>query len=298
MKSKQTKQFRFVILLVLSLLTISASAQFRKPLPSRNRGTASDAKLNIGIVGGGNLTKWLHFQNPNVPSLFPADYTQNYIQSIGYEGGIALEYLISKNFSVGLNAVYAEHNFLMEHLDDRFPYSWDSDNNTILYAQKQNFFTTRYHSVEAYIPLTFFFNLPGSKSTKPYTFVAPRFSYVLPGGTMTTGKTTTYGASSSSQPTTQTTQAIIQKDTYTLINVGATVGLGSQFRFNTSNYYFMLKFDLSANMYALNTYNRIDMTMNQLNYRRYATDAHATLTFLLPVKKRLKDSCVKWGKFD
>ena len=82
------------------------------------------------------------------------------------------------------------------------------------------------------------------------------------------------------------------------VKVGATVGVGSLFRINTSNYYFLVKFDVSANMNGIPTFKKGEVDNNEFNYLRFSTDAHATLTFMLPIKKQLKGACMDWGEYD
>ena len=84
---------------------------------------------------------------------------------------------------------------------------------------------------------------------------------------------------------------------YRKLNVGGTIGIGSLFRFNISNYYILIKFDVSANMNALMTLKQGQIINNDFNHLRYSADAHATLTFMLPIKKPLQDACIRWGKY-
>ena len=320
MKLKATIPNKFLILTAFCILSLSAAAQFRKPLsPSRDRATMNDAKFNIGILGGVNLTSWLHFDGPSSGGMW-GNYSQVILEkdgklfdsgSLGYFGGLSVEYMISQKFSIGLNAVYARHNFRLEHSNDRYPLGWNTPHNSIHYAERKDYFSAKYHSIEAYIPFTYYLILQSMKNVKPYGFVAPRFSYVinqLPLNLGTASQMTSGNEILAYNPPFQIlhTQQIhsddnksvgFSKDTYRLFNVGATLGLGSQFRINTSSYYFLVKFDLSANFNALSTYTRADEIIHQ-HKLRFSTDANATLTFQLPVKKRLKGACVKWGKYN
>ena len=88
------------------------------------------------------------------------------------------------------------------------------------------------------------------------------------------------------------------RSTYRALNVGATIGIGSLFRINAGNYYFLVKFDVSANVNGLPTYKNGETDNDEFKYLRYSTDAHATLTFMLPLKKQLQGACMNWGEYD
>ena len=284
----------------------------------------NDAKFNIGVLGGVNLTSWLHFDGPSSGGMW-GNYSQVILEkdgklfdsgSLGYFGGLSAEYMISQKFSIGLNAVYARHNFRLEHSNDRYPIGWNTIHNSIHYAERKDYFSAKYHSIEAYIPFTYYLILQSAKNVKPYGFVAPRVSYVFNQLPFNLGKTASQMTSGNTildcyyplfhvlhaeqiHPGEHTTESTVgfSKDNYRLLNVGATLGLGSQFRINTSSYYFLVKFDISANFNTLSTYSRADALLYHHKVR-YSADAHASLTLQLPVKKVMKDACVKWGKYD
>lgn len=312
MKSKSTIQTRFLFLMAFSLLTFSATAQaqFKKPLTaSKDRATMNDAKLNVGILGGVNFTTWLHFNGPSSGGAW-ANYQQTVLEfqgkgldsivgSLGYFGGISLEYIINKNFSIGLNAVYARHNLYLRNVDDHFAIAFDANANTVLYTTKESIFRAGYNAIEAYVPFTYYITSESMRNVKPYVYLAPRASYVL-NGTMskiTNVKSKTIQGGSTIPGYNQTDTVPFDKNNYTRFNLGGTLGLGSLFRINTSNYYFIIKFDISANFNALSTYSRADVLLYQ-HKLRYSADANATLTIQLPVKKQLKGACVTWGKYD
>ena len=82
-----------------------------------------------------------------------------------------------------------------------------------------------------------------------------------------------------------------------MFNIGVMAGVGTQFRLNTSNYYFLVKLDLSANVNTFQTFTKYDL-LNPFNTMRYSADAHLTATFMLPIKKRLIGACIRWGEYD
>ena len=184
-------------------------------------------------------------------------------------------------------------------VDDHFAIAFDANANTVLYTTKESFFRAGYNAIEAYVPFTYYITSESMRNVKPYVYLAPRASYVL-NGTMSkisNVKSKTIQGGSTIPGYNQTDTVPFDKNNYTRFNLGGTLGLGSQFRINTSSYYFLVKFDLSANFNALSTYTRADEIIHQ-HKLRFSTDANATLTFQLPVKKRLKGACVKWGKYN
>ena len=300
-----TSIFAKVILVsAFAVFTLTASAQqFKKPLVSpRDRTLASDARFNIGVLGGANFTTWLHFHSPEASTWMLKSYNPEVLPSIGYFGGISLEYMITNNLSIGLNAIYAQHNMGLTYTDEHFPYLWDNDNQNIVFITRNKTFNAQYRSLEAYVPITFYINM-GMKNVKPYVFVAPRVAYLptfLNDTSQMTAQSTYISYDDVTKPDTISSLASFvgfNTNTYQSLNAGLTVGVGSQFRINTANYYLLLKFDLSANMYALSTFTAADLE-NEFNYLRYTADAHATLTLQFPVKKRLKGACMKWGEYD
>jgi len=299
--------------MAFSLLTFSATAQaqFKKPLTaSKDRATMNDAKLNVGILGGVNFTTWLHFDGPSSGGAW-ANYQQTVLEfqgkgldsivgSLGYFGGISLEYIINKNFSIGLNAVYAKHNLYLRNVNDHFANAFDTTANVVLYTDKESIFKAGYNTVEAYVPFTYYITSESMRNVKPYVYIAPRASYVLNGvmSQTTTVKPIISQAGDTIKEGYYLSDTIgFDKNSYRRLNFGATLGAGAQFRVNTNNYYFLIKFDISANFNALSTYTRADALLYQ-HKLRYSADANATLTIQLPVKKQLKGACVTWGKYD
>ena len=299
MKYKSTYIVKLLLTFILTIPMLTASAQqFKKPISSpRDKAQWSDARFNIGIAGGANLTTWLHFHGPKAQDW----YLQNYkpfdtiTNSLGYFGGIAMEYMVSNGFSIGLNAIYAQHNLRLSYIDDSFPIDWDG--TSIVHTTKSKTFRANYRTIEAYMPFTFYLTLANLKNVTPYFYVAPRVSYLLMLPHDTTSQMT-LTTSYANDPNATTSESVpFNPNTYNELNVGATLGLGSKFRIETSSFYFLVKFDISANVNALSTFTKTDL-LNEFNHRRHSADANATLTIMLPVKKRLKGACVKWGEYD
>ena len=279
------KKQHIILSCLLVLICGTATAQFKKALPNMRVGQASDAKVNVGIFGGGNFTMWQHLNSAQTADWYVASYRPTF--RIGYFGGIAVEYMLNSNMSVGLNALYEQHSIGLSFQNDNFPTGLNQ------HMKRKHDFTADYQSIEAYVPFTYYINI-GSKHLKPYFFAAPRVSYILDGFM---SYTRTDMDLEDNVIYSQTESTLVSDSTYRLLNVGGMVGVGTQVRVNTNNYYFLFKFDISANVNGLHTFTDIDL-LNEFNYRRFAADAHATLTIMLPIKKRGVGACVRWGEYD
>ncbi len=299
---------RIIFVAVFFLFAITATAQknkqFKKPITSpRDRIESSNAKWNVGILGGGNLTTWFHFHSPKASDWYLKNYKifDTIPHSLGYFGGIAVERMVKRNLSVGLNIVYAQHSVHLGFKDEHFPYTWDDFDNSILYGKIEKTFKAKYHTIEAYIPVTYYIGLASKQNIIPYVYVAPRVSYVLPDSLAQMTHTALYTDSNGdplpSHPFSSNTVEFNQA-TYQSLNVGLTAGVGSLFRINVNNYYFLMKFDISANMNGISTFKKGEVVNNEFNYLRHSADAQATLTLMLPIKKQLKGACMSWGEYD
>ena len=302
-KFKMKKQ-HIILTCLLILICGTATAQFNKALPNmRGNGQVNDAKINIGILGGGNFTHWQHFVSAQASDWYLATYRPTL--RFGYFGGIAVEYMWKSDLSFGLNVIYEQHNVGLNYLNESFPINLNDP------PIRRNYdFTADYNSIEAYIPVTYYIST-GYKNFKPYVFIAPRFSYIL-GGSMSYARTDTDNTGHVINTLTSDTDFSeysyssyykfkISDNYYDLnlgmFNIGLMAGVGTQFRFNTNNYYFLLKLDLSANVNGFQTFTKYDL-MNEFNHLRYGADAHLTATFMLPIKKHLVGACIRWGEYD
>jgi len=304
MKHHSSISVRILLISVFALFALSTQAQqFRKPLTSpRDQIQASEAKWNVGILGGGNLTTWLHFHSPEASNWYLKNYNlfDTITNSLGYFGGIGAEYMVKRNFSVGLNVVYAQHNVQLGFVNDHFPIEWDANGQQINYGRIVKGYKTSYRCIEASVPFTYYIGLASNRSVIPYVYAAPRLSYLLPDTTSRMVYTTSYYRNDANNTliSSSVNSVPFNRSTYRIFNVGATVGVGSMFKISTSNYYFLFKFDVSANINSLPTLKAGEIENNEFNYLRYSTDANATLTFMLPIKKQLQGACMKWGEYD
>lgn len=289
-----------------SLLSLTATAQknksFKKPITSpRDRIESSDAKWNVGIVGGGNLTTWLHFHNAAASHWYLKNYNpfDTITHSVGYFGGVAVEYMLRRDFSVGFNVVYAQHNLQLGFVNDHFPYQW-TEQTGVEYGKIVKTFKANYRAIEAYLPLTYYIGLASKKNIIPYVYAAPRVSYVIPDSIAQMTYNSAYYKNDGQNTLISSSSNSVEfnQSTYRSLNVGATVGIGSLFRITARNYYFLIKFDVSATMYGLSTFKMGEVVNNEFNYLRYSADAQASLTLMLPLKKQLKGACMNWGEYD
>ena len=297
------KKQHITVFFLLLFLCNTATAQFRKPLTSpRDQIQSSEAKWNVGILGGANLTTWQHFHSLEASDWYLKNYTpfDTITNSLGYFAGIGVERKIKSNLSVGLNVVYAQHNIQLSFLNDNFPIEWDAAQAQINYGSIVKGFKANYRAIEAYVPFTYYIGLASKRNIVPYVYAAPRVSYVLPDSTAQMIQTTTYYRNDEDQTLISYSKNTIpfNRSTYRALNVGATIGIGSLFRINAGNYYFLVKFDVSANVNGLPTYKNGETDNDEFKYLRYSTDAHATLTFMLPLKKQLQGACMNWGEYD
>ena len=192
-------------------------------------------------------------------------------------------HLLGKHLTAGLSAIYARHKVDMQYTNELFPYDWN--NNNLLFKQRHYDLSADYQNIEVSLPLSYYL-FTSKDPIRPYVYVEPRFSYALDGNMIL--KTT--DSIPRTQPTTVVDTASFAPLNHTQFNVGATMGIGTQFRISMEYYYFHIKLDVSANWYFLNTYTE-QCLQNEFYNKRYNADAQATITFMFPLKKRLFDAC-------
>ncbi len=114
------KKQHIILTCLLVLICGTATAQFNKALPNaRGNGQVNDAKVNIGLLGGGNFTHWQHFVSSQASDWYLASYKPTL--RFGYFGGIAVEYMWKNDLSFGLNVIYEQHNVGLNYLNENFP---------------------------------------------------------------------------------------------------------------------------------------------------------------------------------
>lgn len=274
------KAFRYILFFVLIQLSVEATAQFKKPLSAPKK-QSDEAMFNIGIIAGPSITHWHHINVAEVDKWYLKDYTQKL--QLKYTGGLYFEAILNKHWSVGISTLYTQHNINMQYTNDQFANSW---NNGILYSKREYTITADYQTISATVPLTYYF-LNVKDAVRPYLYIAPRFSYIINGKLNQNVKE--YFQNSSGQAIIDTT-AKLAPNNHVSFNVGATVGAGLQFRINTAYYYFLIKTEAFANWNFLNTFTKKQLE-NEFYNKRFDAEAAATITFIFPLKKSLKDAC-------
>ena len=297
------KKQHITVFFLLLFLCSTATAQFNKPITSpRDQVQSREAKWSVGILGGGNLTTWPHFHSREASDWYLTNYKlfDTLTHSLGYFGGVGVERKIKSNLSVGLNVVYAQHNIQLGFVDDHVPVEWDTDQSQINYGTIIKGFKANYRTIEAYIPFTYYLGLANNRKISPYVYVAPRVSYVLPDSKAKMVYTNGYYRNDANNTLISYSSDTIpfNQSTYRKLNVGATLGAGSLFRIDLGNYYCVIKLDVSANMNGIPTYKDGEVANDEFKYLRFSTDAYATLSLMLPIKKPLQDACIRWGRYD
>ena len=274
------KVFRYILILVLIQLSHEATAQFKKPL-SKPRKQSDEAMFNLGIIAGPSITHWHHFDVAQAEDWYLKDYSPKL--QIGYTGGLYFETILGKHLSLGISALYTQHKVGFQYINENFPIGWDND---IQYSKRTYDLTADYQSVAVTMPLTYYF-FTVKDPVRPYLYVAPRFSYIIKG--KLSQNVTDYLQNSSEQSVIDTTGQIAP-DNHVNFNIGATMGVGIQFRISMAYYYFLIKTEAFANWNFLNTFTKKQLE-NEFNNKRQDADAAATITFIFPLKKSLKDAC-------
>lgn len=275
------KVFRYILILVLLQLTVEGNAQYKKPLSSPRK-QLDNAMFNLGVTAGPNYTHWHHFDVAQADDWFLKNYAP--VFQWGYTGGISFEAIFSKHLSAGINALYARHRISMQYTNEKFPYDWN--NGQLLYKQRRYELKADYHTIEAALPVTFYFFNP-KDIVRPYIFVAPRFSYCVGGNNIHT----VIDSIPRKKPVINATDTVpIVPTNHISFNVGATMGIGTQFRINTDYYYFLIKLEALATWYFRNSFTEQQLE-NEFYNKRFDADVATTITFIFPLKKILKDAC-------
>ena len=275
------KVFRYILILVLLQLAVEGNAQYKKPLSSPRK-QLDNAMFNIGVIAGPNYTHWHHFDVAQADDWFLKNYSPEF--QWGYTGGIYFEAIFSKHLSAGINALYARHRISMQYTNEKFPYDWN--NSQLLFKQRRYELKANYHTIEAALPVTFYFFNP-KDIVRPYIYIAPQFSYCIGGNNIHT----VIDSIPRKKPVIFATDTVpIVPTNHISFNVGATMGIGTQFRINTDYYYFLIKLEAKATWYFRNSFTKQQLE-NEFYNKRFDADAATTITFIFPLKKILRDAC-------
>ena len=300
------KHASHLILFALIATFGTAHAQFAKPLPkNHSEETSTEAKYNVGVIGGVSATRWLHTDGVHRP------YEQPYflfdpnapVTSLLDHGlaGIVVDRKLGTNNSIGIEAFYANRSTMLDY-DYELP---DAIGHSQMYHRKDSIV---YSEVCIQIPLNQYF---GSGNIKPYVFIAPRFTLPIAGNMHWTLQTLA-ADSTSTNTTLDTATVAMTRNNMRAWNIGAVVGAGVRFKVPINSYYLLLKLDASCHVGVFNTYSEkeiagetnpasvigashIDPT---LLGKRHIGNATVKLTVLFPLKKMGKGACVNWGEYD
>ena len=307
----------FIFLLSFLLLGSAAQAQFNKPLKSTYSVTGNtEARYNVGITGGLTSTYWLHMGGTKT------NYHQPF--NFGIVGGLVVERMFDKNTSLAVEALYAMRNTQLNYYVLNYPINMGlgPEHNKDYYRQLD----AKYQEVNVQVLLTRYFS---QGNIRPYAFVAPRVTVPL-SGNMVWQRTQVSKYGTADQQLIESTRDI---DTVMMTaqntwqsSLGLVIGGGVMFRINVSNYYFIIKADVSAHAALahftfaqdkpqirasfLNSYTYEETHGTSQNVigagyidpyllgMRINTDAAAKITIMFPLKKQLKGACMRWGEYD
>ena len=153
------KKSTSILLLVLLLIGSAAHAQFKKPLQSSSKATSSEARYNIGLVGGLTSTYWLHFGGTKTPYHMPFNF--------GPTAGLSIERMINNNSSVSLEGLFAMRKDTLSYEVLNFPVAVNENKD---YLRK---YKADYQEVNVQLVYTHYFS---QRNIRPYVFVGPRFT--------------------------------------------------------------------------------------------------------------------------
>jgi len=288
------KKAYFLILAALLIGSISAKAQFNKPLSNRSQFYSNEAKYNIGLIGGATMTQWYHIGGTKTQYKHPFNF--------GIVGGLSLEYKLQRNLSVSIEGLYAMRKTQLNYEVLNLPVSLTESKN--FYRQLD----ASYTEVDVQVPVTYYF---GQGNIQPFAYAALRFSLPL------SGKMTWQKKEIQNYGTAQQQYVDVSFDTVSMSaqnmrpwNVGLVAGVGVMFRINFNNYYFLIKADASVHSTAVNSFSKEEIHGQSqhvigagyidpyLMSYRLNTDATARITIMFPLKKQLKGACMRWGEYD
>lgn len=290
------KKAYFLTLAILLIVGGTAKAQFNKPLLSSRTFSSSEAKYNIGIIGGATTTHWLHFGGTRTHYHLPLN--------LGITGGIVVERMLNKNASVAIEGLYVSRTTKLNYEVLNFP---------VALNQNKDFFRqldANYLEVNVQVPLTYYFGQANS-NFRPYVFVAPRVTVPLGGELVWQKKEIlNYGTENQQYVDSSIDTVDMNAQNTRQWNVGLVAGVGVRYKITIGNYYLIAKADLSGHAAVINSFTSEEIHGESQNVigagyidpyllgMRFNTDATAKITILFPLKKQLKGACMRWGEYD
>ena len=290
------KKSLLILFVSAFLLGNTAYAQFKKPLEDSNKGP-KEAKYNVGVVGGGTWTHWLHFGGTGTY------YHQPF--NVGPTFGVTVERMLSSDVSVAIEGMFTMRNTHLDYLVLNFPVAINV--NKDFYRQ----YDANYNEINVQVPLTYYFS---RGKIRPYMFVAPRFTLPL-SGKMTWQKKEIlgYGTDHEHYSDENVVNETVDMTAQNMRgwNIGAVVGGGVRFKIAIGDYYyFLVRVDGSLHGGFINSFSQEESNGDSqvvigaayidpyLMQRRFNTDITVKASVLFPIKKIPKGTCMRWGEYD
>lgn len=286
-----------IIILTLLLISLTAQAQFNKPLQSSSsRVNTNEAKYNIGLEGGLTSTYWVHFGGTNTPYKAPFNF--------GIAGGLIVERMLNGNTSIAVEGLYTMRNTHINYEVLNFPVAINV--NKDYYRQLD----VDYQEVDIQVPLTRYLS---KGILRPFIYIGPRVSIPLSGKEIWQKKEIIgYGTADQHYSETGGTIDTVSFNAQNArqFNVGLVLGAGILYKLNVGNYYLLLRLDASAHAAVINAFTKDEINGESQNVigasyidpyllgMRFNTDATVKFTLMFPLKKQLQGACIRWGEYD
>ena len=291
------KKSTVIILLTFLLIGGTAQAQFKKPLQSASsRVNTSEAKYNIGLVGGITSTYWVHFGGTNTKYNAPFNF--------GIVGGLSVERMLNRSTSVSLEGYYAMRKTQLNYEVLNFPTGVNV--NEDFYRQ----FDADFQEVDGQAIVTHYFS---TSNLRPYIFGGVRVSVPLSGKMYWQKlKIEEYGSENQHYSDKDIVRDTVEFNAQNTrpFNAGLVAGVGLMYKLNVGNYYLLLKADVSAHGAVINSFTPEEIAGESQNVigaayidpyllgMRFNTDFTAKVTLMFPLKKQLQGACIRWGEYD
>ena len=267
-----------VILLTLFLFSMaSMQAQFAKPLKNRNFICRNTSPLSIGVTGSFAANDmWYSAVSKAVLSPYLAPTI-----------GLAAEWNTMQRLSFGLDASYAMRGS-NEVFATEFLTSFSSTTFArVNYAMKMN-------AVELRLPITIYFGY--GENFRSYLYVAPRCDLWLNGNLRWER---TYDDSSYAP---LVYESELNQATMRPYDLSVMAGVGYCTRLMLGRTRYFIKLDVSYGLSVLSNFSQHEVDEDipfqgwgdidhETLGKRYLRNVEARLTFLMPLRKPLKDAC-------
>ena len=281
---------RLILFLIGVLSVVSLHAQFAKPLRSRNYICRNTSSLSLGITGSFAANDMLYSavsKSKLTPYLAPTF-------------GLAAEWNTMRRISIGLDASYA-----MRGTNEVFATEFLTGYHTTTFARVN--YSMTMNGVEIRMPFTYYIGY--GENFRPYLYVAPRFTLWL-NGNVKWGRT--YDDNSYAP---LVYESELNKATIAPYDISAVAGVGLCARVLMQRTRFFVKLDVAYGIglgnFSPNEVNAAnaahdesaEATENPFVFHgwgdiehetlgtRYLQNVEARLTFLVPLRKPLKDAC-------